>query len=278
MLLRYIGSCCLLILLAINVGATEVYQWTDDSGRQIFSDQPTDPAAEVLALTPSSNRYLFNVKRVHDGDTLVLENNERVRLLSVNTPELSSRHREAESGDIEARDWLKDQLKQNQVYLQYNVEKRDRYERILAYAWTPSGMFLNEQLLEQGLATLTLQPPNLQHADSLIEAQQQAIHQNKGIWADKTYQSRKVTTLTDTAYRGWQRWLLTVKSRSQPRDYWVLKVNDKVSLRIAKQQQALFPPSETYLNKPLEVRGWMSKRGDQSSVLVQHPSAIVSVE
>ena len=271
---RYLSSVFLLFWLIGTVSATEIYQWTDDHGRQIFSDQPADPAAETVELTPSSNRYLFNVKRVYDGDTLVLENNQRVRLLSINTPEISSRYREAEPGGIEARDWLKKQLSENQVYLQYDTEKRDRYDRLLAYAWTPDGDFINEKLLQKGLAALTLKPPNLQYADQLIAAQRQAIKQQQGIWGDKHYQPRKVSSLTETAYRGWQRWLLTAKSRSQTRDYWILKVNDKASLRIAKKQQDLFPPLGSYLNKSLEVRGWMSKRGDQYSLFVQHPSAI----
>ncbi len=271
---RYCYSVFLLFYLSVSVGATEIYQWTDDSGRQIFSDQPTDPAAEILDVTPNSNRYLFNVKRVYDGDTLVLENNERVRLLSVNTPEISSRHREAEPGGIAARDWLKKQLKQGQVYLQYDAEKRDRYDRLLAYAWTPEGEFINEKLLQQGLAALTLQPPNLHYADQLIAAQQHALDQKKGIWADKYYQPRKVSTINENDYRGWHRWRLMAKSQSQTRDYWVLKVNNTTSLRIAKKHQALFPSLEDYLNKPLEVRGWMSKRGDQYSLYVHHPSAI----
>lgn len=271
---RYCYSIFLLFGLFASVSANEIYQWTDDSGRQIFSDQPTNPAAEILDVTPNSNRYLFNVKRVYDGDTLVLENNERVRLLSVNTPEISSRHREAEPGGIAARDWLKKQLKQGQVYLQYDAEKRDRYNRLLAYAWTPDGDFINEQMLEQGLAALTLQPPNLHYADQLIAAQQQALDQQKGIWADKYYQPRKVSTINEHDYRGWQRWRLTAKSQSQTRDYWVLKVNNKVKLRISKKQQTLFGPLDDYVNKPLEVRGWMSKRGDEYSLYVNHPSAI----
>jgi len=268
----------LLLLICSSLNATEVYQWLDEDGRQVFTDQPTDPAAETVQLNPGSNRYLFNVKRVSDGDTLVLENNERVRLLSVNAPEISSRYREAESGGIEAKNWLQAQLKQGQIYLQYDSEQRDRYNRLLAYAWSADGTFLNEQLLKQGLATLTLQPPNLHYADKLIAAQQQAIQQQLGIWGNKAYQPRKVSTLDKTAYRGWHRWLLTAKSRSQTRDYWVLTVNNKVSVRIAKKQQNLFPALEEYLNKPLEVRGWMSKRGDQYSLFVNHPSAITVME
>lgn len=268
----------LLLLVCSSLHATEVYQWLDEDGRQVFADQPPDATAQPVQLTPSSNRYLFNVKRVSDGDTLVLENNERVRLLSVNAPEISSRYREAESGGIAAKNWLQAQLKQGQIYLQYDTERRDRYNRLLAYAWSTDGTFLNEQLLKQGLATLALQPPNLHYADELIAAQQQAIQQQAGIWGDKAYQPRKVSSLDETAYRGWHRWRLAAKSRSQTRDYWVLKVDNKVSVRIAKKQQNLFPVMEEYLNKPLEVRGWMSKRGDQYRLFVQHPSAIVVLD
>ena len=192
---RYLFSVFLLFWLIGTVSATEIYQWTDDRGRQIFSDQPADPAAETIELTPSSNRYLFNVKRVYDGDTLILENNQRVRLLGINTPEISSHYREAEPGGIEARDWLKNQLSENQIYLQYDTEKRDRYDRLLAYAWTPDGDFINEKLLQKGLAALSLKPPNLQYADQLIAAQQQAINQQQGIWGDKHYQPRKILSL-----------------------------------------------------------------------------------
>lgn len=274
-MLRIVTLFWFSFLLVSHASATEIYQWTDDHGRQIFSDQPADPAAEILDVTPNSNRYLFNVKRVYDGDTLVLENNERVRLLSVNTPEINSRHREAEPGGNEARDWLKNRLKKGQVYLQYDAEKHDRYDRLLAYAWTPDGDFINEELLQQGLAALSLQPPNLQYADQLIAAQQQAIEANKGLWAEPHYQPRKATTINENAYRGWQRWRLTAKSRSQTRNYWVLKVNDRISLRIAKKHQALFSPLEDYLNQPLEVRGWMSKRGENYHLFVHHPSSIV---
>ncbi len=268
----------LLLLLCSSLNATEVYQWFDEDGSPVFADQPVDTTAQPVQLSPASNRYLFNVKRVSDGDTLILENNERVRLLSVNAPEISSRYREAESGGIAAKNWLQAQLKQGQIYLQYDNEQRDRYNRLLAYAWSVDGTFLNEQLLKQGLATLALQPPNLHYADELIAAQQQAIQQQAGIWGDKAYQPRKVSSLDETAYRGWHRWRLAAKSLSQTRDYWVLTVDNKVSVRIAKKQQKLFPVMEEYLNKPLEVRGWMSKRGDQYRLFVQHPSAIIVLD
>lgn len=261
--------------LTSNSSAGEVYRWTDDQGNVFFSDQPQHAEAETVAISPQSNRYLFNIKRVNDGDTLTLENGKRIRLLGLNAPEISSRFGEAEPFGEEARDWLIAQLDKGLVSLEYDQEARDQYDRQLAYVWQPSGEFINEQLLQQGMAALTLRPPNLKYADRLIAAQQQAIDAGAGLWADKAYQPVAAASLDPHDYRGWRRWQMTPTSLSETRNFYLLTVNQHLSIRISKQEQALFPPLEHYVDQPLEVRGWMSKHGDSFSVLVRHPSAMV---
>lgn len=122
-----------LLWLAATCSAAEVYRWTDEQGSVFFSDQPQHAEAETLAISPQSNRYLFNLKRVNDGDTLILENGERVRILGLNAPEISSRFGEAEPLGEEARDWLIAQLAQGQVSLEYDQQAHDHYDRQLAY-------------------------------------------------------------------------------------------------------------------------------------------------
>lgn len=266
---------CSLLSLALNSHAADVYRWTDERSNVFFSDQPQHPQAQAIKITPQSNRYLFSVRRVNDGDTLTLTNDERVRFLGINAPEISSRFGEAEPLGEAARDWLVAQLEQGQVYLEFDQEARDHYDRQLAYVWLPSGEFINEQLLQKGWAALTLMPPNLKYADRLIAAQQQAIDNSVGIWAEKAYQPISVNSLNQNDYRGWRRWQMTPTAISETRNFYVLNVNKQISLRISKQEHALFPPIEDYLHRELEVRGWMSKRGDHFSVRVRHPSAIV---
>lgn len=71
------------------------------------------------------------VKRVIDGDTIVLESGERVRLIGVNTPE------RGKPGAKEATAFLRDLLEGEVVLLSYDRHNapsyRDRYERLLAY-------------------------------------------------------------------------------------------------------------------------------------------------
>lgn len=122
---------------------------------------------------------------------------------------------------------------------------------------------------------MTLRPPDLKYADRLIAAQQQAIDAGVWLWADKAYQQVAAVSLDPHDYRGWRRWQMTPTSLSETRNFYLLTVNKHLSIRISKQKRALFPPLQHYVDQPLEVRGWMSKRGDSFSVRARHPSAMV---
>ncbi len=69
-----------------------------------------------------SGRFQYQVfERVYDGDTVLLSNGSKVRLLSSNTPEIESPHRSGEPGGEEARLWLKDAVEGKKVYLEEDV-------------------------------------------------------------------------------------------------------------------------------------------------------------
>lgn len=139
-----------------------------------------------------------------------------------------------------------------------------------------SGDYLNAMLLRQGLAMLTLTPPNLRYSERLRLAQQQAEQTGKGVWKMAAYQPK---TLADfepgSSYRGWQRWQVTPQSVNSGRKYLHLEVNEKLSIHIPKARLGDFLPMQAYLGKPLEVRGWMRRRGEQHHIMVRHPSALV---
>lgn len=52
----------------------------------------------------------------------------------------------------------------SQVWIEFDVKKRDRYARLLGYVYLADGRMLNEILLRQGLAELFLVPPNLRYS------------------------------------------------------------------------------------------------------------------
>lgn len=106
---------------------TEIFRSEDASGRVTYSDKATEGARQVK-LPDRVYRHLHRVKSVYDGDTIVLDNDQSVRLLGVNTPEIESRHRASEPGGNAAKEWLQNQLYGQKVYLEYDLEKHDKYQ------------------------------------------------------------------------------------------------------------------------------------------------------
>jgi endonuclease YncB( thermonuclease family) len=271
--IRIIG----LILIVICSVQAEIYRSEDQHGNPVFSDRPTRQA-EKIELNHAPYRYKVSLKRVIDGDTLLLESGESIRLIGINTPEVDSRFSHAQPGGKAARAWLQRKLQNSRIWLEYDAERFDKYQRRLAHVFLDSGDYLNAMLLRQGLAMLTLTPPNLRYSERLTRAQQEAEEAGKGVWTMTAYQPK---TLADfepgSTYRGWQRWQVTPESINSGRKYLHLEVNEKLSIHIPKAQLAAFLPVETYLGKPLEVRGWMRRRGDQHHILVSHPSALIQL-
>ena len=272
MLRLFLAVLCLLCNASLI--AAEVYRSVDDGGNVCFTDHPGGPA-ETVEITPISNRYRHQVDYVYDGDTLVLENGERVRLLNINAPEISSRHRDGEQGGEAAKGWLKQQIGKQPIYLRFDKEKRDRYDRLLAHVFLQNERHLNAEILEQGLAALTVHPPNLLYVDEMRAAQQRAIDKRLGIWQGSAYPLKTARTgLTTSARRGWQRWQIMPSEIKVTRSQIWLMAGERLSVRIRKEQLPLFADPQSYINKQLEVRGWLSRRGNDYFLQVLHPSAI----
>lgn len=254
--------------------AGEIYRSVDDKGRVTYSDQATH-GAQPVPITASSNRQLRRVVRVYDGDTIILEGGKQIRLLGVNTPEIESRLQTEEPGGVAAKKWLQAQLKADtQIYLEFDEVKQDKYKRSLAHVFLPDGKHLNLALLENGLATVSIIPPNGRYAEALIKAQQHAEKHKLGIWSMPEYQPRPIAQIANPA-KGWQRFTGTPVAIKKSKKYTRLIFNDKVDFRIANTNLRLFPALDTYLGKPLEIRGWVARNKDHYTVFIQHPSALV---
>ena len=254
--------------------ATQVYRVVDEQGRVSYSDQPSTGSQVIDVSIPSPGRKLRRVKSVYDGDTIILENGERVRLLGINTPEIEGRFREDEPGGLAAKAWLKDQLKDGKVFLEYDKEKQDHYQRSLAHLHLPDGKHINVALVENGLAAVSIVPPNLRHSRTLVRAQQKAEKAGLGIWSMPQYQSHPLSQIAKNN-KGWQRFMGTPKSIKTSRKYTRLIFNEQFNIRIANDNLVLFPDLETYLGKSIEIRGWVSRTKQKYSMHIQHPSALI---
>lgn len=272
----------ILIALASSVTAlaADVYRWQDDTGKPHFTDRPS-ATAEKLTLRDDT-RFSGNgvgiwrkVWRVYDGDTVTLEGGEKVRLLSINTPEISGSYRTGEPGGQEARAWLSGRIAGRRVRVETDVETKDRYGRTLAYLWGEDGTPLNLALVQAGLATTDIYPPNLKYVDAFIRAEKEAESQRKGLWAMPAYQAKSLNHHFDADTDGWQRLIGKPSSTSHGRNYTGLRFGSRLEVRVPKSVLHLFPSLSSYVGQTVEVRGWLSRRSRKPALWVRHPSALV---
>lgn len=270
----FIAACCQ--LAAPAVFSSEIYRIVDESGRVTYTDRAAESTDDVQQTTVLIDAYrqLYSVKHVYDGDTIILENDQRVRLLGINTPEIASRHRDEEPGGVAAKIWLQDRIKSQKVYLEHDQEKQDKYQRLLAHVFLSDGTHLNLELIKKGLAFMSIIPPNLRYVETFSRAQKQAEAQKLGIWGEPVYQVRPLNQIQSNS-RGWQRFTGIPRSIQPRRSFTYLIFNDQISIRIANDHLNLFPKLDAYLGKTIEVRGWVSRRSNKSTISIQHPSALV---
>jgi endonuclease YncB( thermonuclease family) len=120
---------------------------------------------------------------VYDGDTVTLSTGDKVRLRWVNTPELKPEEPWAREARALSERLVMGQL----VTLDPAQTERDAYGRIVAGITTREGS-LSMALLEAGLGHLFIIPPDDTDLRPLIEAQERARKERRGIWSNELFQ------------------------------------------------------------------------------------------
>lgn len=127
------------------------------------------------------------VVRHIDGDTLIarIEGKEqRIRYIMIDTPEITSGKNE-EYGQ-EALEFVESKVVPGQkIYLEYDEQKYDPYDRLLAYIYLEDGSMLNKLLLENGLAKMIVFKPNNKYENEFRLIEEQAKKRKVGIWSEQ---------------------------------------------------------------------------------------------
>lgn len=137
-------------------------------------------------------RETLKVLQVVDGDTFQVDyrgRKERLRLIGLDTPELDHRDRPWEgeapwqAPGLRVRNFVRSRIVPGKEYaVEWDVERRDKYGRLLGYLYLPDGVLLNELLLAEGLAALYTFPPNVRYVERFRKAARRARQHRRGFW------------------------------------------------------------------------------------------------
>ncbi len=124
------------------------------------------------------------VTRTVDGDTVYVEYHGReidVRLIGVDTPETVDPSQPVGCYGPQASHFTQRMLTGQPIRMEFDVERHDRYGRVLAYIWLRDRLF-NERLVAQGYAVVSTYPPNVRYESRFEAAQAIAIRGDRGLW------------------------------------------------------------------------------------------------
>ena len=141
--------------------------------------RPESPARPEAGDAAATRRCV----RVIDGDTVLLDGDERVRLIGVDTPEL---HREGTPVQYFARQasaFTRGLAQGRRVRLEYDRERQDKYGRTLGYVYLEDGTFLNLEIVRRGYGFAYTRHP-VRHLDEFRAAERAARREGAVLWGE----------------------------------------------------------------------------------------------
>ncbi|MBX2839145.1 MAG: thermonuclease family protein [Gammaproteobacteria bacterium] len=218
----------------------------------------------------NATREAVKIASITDGDTVVLQDQRKVRIIGVNTPELNaqkpwSRALARRAANAVER-WLE---KQSSVYLVSGIDPFDHHQRSLAHLMGSSDQLLSEHLLQQGLAAASPVHPNTRCADHLAKQERDSRTAGSGVWRKENPWFVIDTTLNKRQHRGFRIVQAKLVNISNTKKKYTLVLQSGLRVNIRKSiYQSLEVVPKT--GETIEVRGWVSFRSKQPSISLHH--------
>ena len=139
----------------------------------------------VAELSFAQPQEFVRVTRVVDGDTIILESGERVRLLGVNAPEVNNPKKSIEAFGKEATEFTRRMVEGKLVRIEADqpASKKDKHSRILAYVFLQDGTHVNAEIIRQGYGFAESSWPPLKYEYEFRRLEQEAREKRRGLWA-----------------------------------------------------------------------------------------------
>lgn len=122
-----------------------------------------------------------------DGDSLRTTDGVEYRLIGINAPDRGECLAEAAAGRLE-------ELVEEGVVFETDAELEDQFGRRLVYAYA-GDLFVNERLVEEGLALGLHSEPNSFATDRIFSAMERAVSARVGLWDPEACGGGTVTSL-----------------------------------------------------------------------------------
>ncbi len=122
------------------------------------------------------------VTRVIDGDTIEIEGGETIRYIGIDTPETVHPEKPVEYFGKEASEKNRELVEGRIVRLEKDIQNKDAYGRLLRYVWLGDTM-VNVELVRLGYAYSYSFPPNVTYQELILQAEQEARQNERGLWA-----------------------------------------------------------------------------------------------
>ena len=240
------------------------------AGSAWAADCPTDRTSERVQAI-----------HVYDGDTVKLRDGRRLRLIGINTPEVR-RNGEAPQALAEpAKAALKALLDKHNgsLLLRHGKEQHDHYGRLLAHAFLDDGSNVAVHLLEKGLATTLVVPPNTWARDCYQAREDSARAARVGLWSLADYQPLESRALP-LSTRGFRLVRGQVTEIRQSRHNVWLDLEGPLVIKVPRSDLVNFKPGfpEDLAGRRIETRGWIRKDDRGLRLNLRHPAAIAVLD
>jgi len=230
----------------------------------------------------NSGKELY-VSNVIDGDTIELSNGEKLRYIGIDTPETYDT-----DGSVwtynpkpyaeEARDFNRKLVEGHEIRLEFDIRKRDKYNRLLAYVYVEDKM-INLEMVRQGYAMIYTFPPNVRYIEEFLEAQRFARENKKGLWRD--LEEKAIPSSKAKENIGLIKMVETSVIDTYLSDkVLILNCENNFKIAIFKNNLIYFPkmisrsPNTYFKYKTIKVYGIIKKYKGSPEIIVNHPSQL----
>ena len=176
-----------------NGNITKYHVGTVDDAKELNDSQKEQlknifiEGYESIYQNQTTKEGPYSVIKAVDGDTIRIYfegKDTYVRLIGIDTPESVNPDESKNTPEGKIASDYTNSLIGDEVYLEFDVQSKDDYDRLLAYVYLPDGTMLNEKIIKDGYAYQMTIVPNVKYADLFKEAFEYALENKLGLWKE----------------------------------------------------------------------------------------------